>query len=387
MGRAAVAIAALATALLAAAYVATCSGLTLYVYGDPHCSACRVLKDFLDRAGIPYYFCPLSEKNCTLRYYRLVKEAKIPPYIPVTLVISEGGVKAVVVGAVRSEDFWRSLAMLGGSEVAVYNGVARTGMAKIDPREALAEYAPEVLKGLATTPKPSHKPSTPKGGVSGSPPPIALTLAALVGLALSDAVNPCATYIYILLVTATALTAARVGRRGLVVATGGAFIGAVYVGYFLLGIGLLSILTYVPTWALSAIAIGFGAWVIATGILGKSRVVAKGSIINLVRRAKASVALSALLGLLVTFTLLPCSSGPYIVFAGLASRYPLPASLALIAAYNLIFIAPLAAITAVVATSMRFRMVQEFIVRHDKHMSVIAGAMLVAIGVYLLFTH
>ena len=213
-------------------------------------------------------------------------------------------------------------------------------------------------------------------------PPIATTLAILTGLALSDAVNPCAVFIYTTLLIASILASS--GRKRLPLATGAAFIAAVYTGYLAIGLGLMTFLRYVPTWLLGVVAIGFGVWVVATGVAGRSRVVAKESLLDLVSRAATSTLLSFALGLLVTFTLLPCSSGPYVVFAGIASRYSTPMAVGLLALYNAVFVTPLVAIMLAVVLGMRHRAVQEFITRHSRGLSVAAGLILIGVGVYVL---
>lgn len=352
------------------------SNYVLYILGDPSCPACTHLKEFLDSHGLNYVFCPIyGNETCTKASLVLLKKYGLPPYIPTTLVISDGYVKAVVIGAVTDKTFWLNLAFSPSHDyVPVYIGEELGIKLNVSPKQLLKELLPS-LAPSTTTAIPKQSTIAP------------ILLATLVSLALSDAVNPCATYIYILLLTASALIAVRSGRKFVIVGTSAAFISAVFIGYYLLGIGLLRVMGYVPTWVLALIAIGFGLWVIISGLRRTSRVIAKASMLNLIRKAKASIAMSAVLGFIVTFTLLPCSSGPYVVFTGLLSRYPLTTSLALLALYNLIFVTPLIVITALISSIARVKRVQEFIVRHDRELSVIAGILLVLIGIYILIMH
>ncbi len=353
------------------------SSYVLYILGDPSCPACTHLKEFLDSHGLNYVFCPIyGNETCTKASLILLKKYGLPPYIPTTLVISDGYVKAVVIGAVADKSFWLNLAFSPPHDyVPVFMGEELGIKLNVSPKQLLKELLPNLAPSTTTTAIPKQSTIAP------------ILLATLVSLALSDAVNPCATYIYILLLTASALVAVRSGRKFVIVGTSAAFISAVFIGYYLLGIGLLRIMGYVPTWVLALIAIGFGLWVIISGLRRTSRVIAKASMLNLIRKAKASIAMSAVLGFIVTFTLLPCSSGPYVVFTGLLSRYPLTTSLALLALYNLIFVTPLIIITALISSIARVKRVQEFIVSHDRELSVIAGILLVLIGIYILLMH
>jgi len=214
------------------------------------------------------------------------------------------------------------------------------------------------------------------------PPPITHTLMVLAGLALSDAVNPCAVFIYTTLLIAATLASA--GRKRLPIATGTAFVLAVYLGYLAIGLGLMTFLRYVPTWILGFVAIAFGLWVIVSDLVGRSRIVARESLLDMISRAATSTFFSFLLGLLVTFTLLPCSSGPYVVFAGIASRYDTPIAVALLAMYNLVFVTPLLAVMVLVVAGLRYRSVQRFIIEHKREMSIAAGLLLIAVGIYVL---
>ena len=373
--------------LLASMIVSLSSNYVLYVLGDPSCPACAALKTFLDREGLPYIFCPLyGNYSCAFSFSILIESYNLPPYIPTTLVISDDCIKAVVIGAVRNVKFWESLASSKVKDyVPVYMGKKLKMKLNVSPKALLSQLIPNtsILKHLTKVSSTSAS-----GGASSTTSLIPLGLiATLAGLALSDAVNPCATYIYVLLLTASALTAMRSRRKRILVGTSTAFILAVFIGYYMLGVGLIKVMGYVPPWALSLIAIAFGVWVILSALTEKSRVLAKTSLLNMVRKAKTSIIMSAVLGFIITFTLLPCSSGPYVVFTGLIAKYPLTTSLSLLALYNLIFVSPLILITLLVANIMKVRKVHEMIVKYNKHFSIIAGIILIAIGIYVLFMH
>ncbi len=343
----------------------------LYVMGDPRCHACASLKSFLDKVDLKYYFCSLLNKTCSDRYYWFLRKFNIPPYIPLTFVIANSSIKAVVIGSVNDEGFWlRLINSCVEGNVPLYEGTKLSKYLNVTPKELLKEIAPQYLSS---------------GNGACKAPPLPLTLSALVGLALSDSVNPCATYIYVVLLTSVALT--EVGRRRRVLAVASAFIAAVFTGYYLLGLGIMSLFKYIPTAVLGFVAIAYGLFVIFRAIRERSKCVAPSKgVSSVLEKAKASIVFAVILGLIVTFTLLPCSSGPYLVFAGVISKYPLTTSLALLGLYNLIFVLPLIALAVLIAESMRYERVRDFMIRYRTHLALVASAVLVVLGIYIVIT-
>lgn len=138
-------------------------------------------------------------------------------------------------------------------------------------------------------------------------------------------------------------------------ASSAAFIAAVYSCYYLLGLGLIAVTAALPSIFLkmvAAVGLAAGLYSIAVNLKGgfKSPVPDKLKRIteNALNRVAGPLG-AAGLGALCSFTLLPCSSGPYVVFAGVLSRLQnLLLRHALLALYNAIFVSPLAAIAAAV---------------------------------------
>jgi len=210
-----------------------------------------------------------------------------------------------------------------------------------------------------------------------------------VSLALVDSVNPCTIYLYTLLLIATSLSTIAVERRinrARIIAVGLAFALAVMAGYILLGLGLLTVMSVLPKIFFVAIGVGFGLWVIYAGLTGKERIAAKGRMVKLLPKASKSILLSIALGLLATFTLLPCSAGPYVVFTGIASRLPLVQAIPLLLLYNTIFILPLLAVLTAILLGVSRSEVREFLIKHNAKLSVVAGILLIIIAVYMIIT-
>ena len=171
----------------------------------------------------------------------------------------------------------------------------------------------------------------------------------LVFVALADSVNPCtfAVFTALLLIALYSFGRIRTATAGL------SFILAVFVGYYALGLGLVQILATVPSIhkVLGVVGLVIGALSIVSGIRPTFRSPVPRSIRKFIEerigKSYASPAASFALGLVATFTLLPCSGGPYLVGLGLISCLGEPAeAYLLLVLYNLIFAVPLVAILA-----------------------------------------
>jgi len=169
----------------------------------------------------------------------------------------------------------------------------------------------------------------------------------IVILALADSVNPCTFAVFTALLFISLYSFGKMRT----VSTGLSFILAVFIGYYALGLGLVQILEGFPNIhsALAVVGLVIGAFSIASGVKPKFKSPIPKSVRKFIEqrisKSYASPVASFIFGLVITFTLLPCSGGPYLVGLGLISglREPIEAYV-LLALYNLIFTVPLAAI-------------------------------------------
>lgn len=376
-----------------------------YIYGSYGCPHCRAMKEhFAEWYGEQHvFFCPVDRAGtgCVQRFYTLCRALGLELAVPLILVIKNNSVVTIVQGEVDNRGFWDALLSTKPSRnVSIYFGPNIIGYVIVkDLANFSKSVAPEVVSVGHVGSIPSTIARVYMRGLLGAKSIVTeLTgagnkiLPVLVGLALADAVNPCTLYIYTLLLIAAALAAgygiapkqSEVVKKPLL--CGLAFVAAIYSGYLALGLGLTAALRIIAehTWIFGLVAIAFGGWTIATGIAKKSRIVAKGTVLDLLHKASVSPILSFALGLLLTFTLLPCSAGPYVVFAGLLASYPLALALGYLALYNLVFVSPLLAILIIVVLTMRIESVQYFILEHSSELSILAGALLIAIGIYVV---
>jgi cytochrome c biogenesis protein CcdA/glutaredoxin len=182
-----------------------------------------------------------------------------------------------------------------------------------------------------------------------------LTIPAVVGAAVVDAINPCAFAVLIILMTT--ILAASSKRRALF--SGLAFSLSIFISYFLMGLGLYSAIQaagithgfYIVVSVL-AILVGlfnlkdyfwYGKWFVMEVPMSwrpKLKSLIKGI---------TSVPGAFLIGFAVSLFLLPCTSGPYIVILGLlASATERGYAMVLLLLYNFIFVLPMLIITGAI---------------------------------------
>ncbi len=219
-------------------------------------------------------------------------------------------------------------------------------------------------------------------------------LSLMIPLALTDSVNPCTFVLYAVMLVSVSLS----GSRARVASVGLAFILAVMAGYLSLGLGLSEVASFLPRQAILIIAIAYAAFIIARslselrhGAGGRASEVCReddpecraGRLLRLFG-GRVSIVAALALGLLASFTLLPCSAGPYIAFAIIISTQSLAERLLLLLAYNLVFITPLVLILIAMLGVTRLRRVREKLINYAPHISLVSGILLVIVAVVMV---
>jgi len=195
-------------------------------------------------------------------------------------------------------------------------------------------------------------------GADGSSLAESLTIPAVVLAAAADSVNPC-TFAVLVLLLGTLLVAQRQGDKTLVLRAGFAFTGAIYVSYFLMGIGIFSAIQAAGVqrpfiMAVSGLAILLGLWnmkdFFAYGKWFTIEVPQRWRpTVKRLTSSVVSVPGAFLVGVLDSLFLLPCSSGPYIAILALLSKTTTRSQgILYLLLYNFIFVVPLVAITLAV---------------------------------------
>jgi len=182
-----------------------------------------------------------------------------------------------------------------------------------------------------------------------------LTIPAVILAAAADSVNPC-TFAVLVLLLGTLLVA---GKKGKMWQAGFAFIAAIYISYFLMGIGIFSAIQAAGVQrpfilAVSGLAILLGLWntkdFFAYGKWFTIEVPKRWRpLVKKITSSVVSVPGAFAVGILDSLFLLPCSSGPYIAILALLSKTTSRShGIGLLLLYNLIFILPLLIITLAV---------------------------------------
>jgi len=207
-------------------------------------------------------------------------------------------------------------------------------------------------------------------------------------LALADSVNPCTFAVF----TALLLIALHTLGKTKAALTGFSFILAVFICYYILGLGLIRILTAIPhvEKIVALIGLAFGAFSLTQGLKPKFKSPVPKSLRRFVEaqisKSHISLIASFAVGIAASFTLLPCSSGPYFVGVGLLSALnDRVQAYLLLSLYNTIFVTPLIAILfAVLSSSAYIRKIKAFRSTNLGAMELISGLLLVIICAYLL---
>ncbi len=219
---------------------------------------------------------------------------------------------------------------------------------------------------------------------------IDLTIPAVITAALIDSINPCAFAVLIFLLTY--LVSLKERRRVLI--AGLIYISAVFVVYFLSGLGLFALVQQAGIAGLVAtiaaiIAIIAGIINIADAV--RDKVIPtlsipasqKGRIQDYVTQATLPAAF--LLGALVSIVELPCTGGVYLAILGmLSSSMTLVAGLPYLLLYNAIFVIPLIVILLVVYAGVSADTLETMRLGGRRWMRGMIGVFLIVLGILML---
>ncbi|MCD6522874.1 MAG: hypothetical protein J7K68_03925 [Candidatus Diapherotrites archaeon] len=220
---------------------------------------------------------------------------------------------------------------------------------------------------------------------------LSLVSAVIAGSAV-DAINPCAFAVLIILLT-TILVA---GDRFRVLKAGIAFSLAIFISYFLMGLGLFSAIQWAG--ATRTIYYIVGALAVVVGLLNIKDYLRYGGggfvmevpqswrpTLKRIIKSVTSAPGAFFIGFIVSLFLLPCTSGPYIVVLGLLARRATQAlAIMLLLLYNAIFILPMLFITFMVYKGLSPERVEKWRKGKLRHLHLVAGIIILGLGIALL---
>ena len=219
------------------------------------------------------------------------------------------------------------------------------------------------------------------------------TLTTILFTAAIDSINPCAIGVLILLIST--FVVAR--RKNELLKIGLIYIAAVYVTYFLFGLGLIAFLSFIPIVIAEYISIAVGLIVVFMGLLEIKDYFWYGKVflmeVPLSWRPKMKSFVRGitnpwggfLIALLVSLFLLPCTAGPYFVILGmLAHKVAFFKALSFLILYNLIFILPMLAIVLLIYYGLSPEKAENWRKQKLRLLHLIAGVILITLGIAIL---
>ncbi|NCU39781.1 cytochrome c biogenesis protein [Candidatus Falkowbacteria bacterium] len=218
-----------------------------------------------------------------------------------------------------------------------------------------------------------------------------LTMPILIGAALVDSINPCE-FAVLLILIATILAS---GNRKRALLSGLAYSASIFISYFLMGLGLYSVISSFGTPVVFMKVIGFIAILIGLfnvkdffwygkGFLMEVPLSWRPKLKSLVKSMTGPLS-AFLVGFLVSLFLLPCTSGPYVVILGmLGHSETFLRAIWLLVLYNLIFVLPMIIISIGMYFGMNVEKAEETRNKNLKLLHLIAGVIMVAMGIFLI---
>ena len=213
------------------------------------------------------------------------------------------------------------------------------------------------------------------------------TLVPLIGLAAAiDAINPCELNAFLILLVYVFYN---VGKSN-VLKIGLSFASAVFISYYILGLGAIRILQNIPQLKLAVVAFGLAIGILEIlAFLGLERKHVPTSFANRIRESlkKAANPYSAFFaGILVSLFLLPCTSGSYFVALDLLSKNAtFGVGLGLLAFYNAIVVLPFIAIALGVYTlTFKTAKVRVWLTDKEKYLRFFGGATMIFLSLLLI---
>lgn len=346
--------------------------LVLYVVTCPTCSGVGervgVLEDSMPGGELVYY--DVAEKVNTNRFQRITEALDETLYMPLAAVFRDGSLSAIASGDLSVDD-WRRVYEEEWDGVPVYVAASKDQMEVKTVVRDLEER--ETLSRLFTEPYVT--------AVSDGADFLEL-LPMVAAAAVVDAINPCSFNVFVILLSLVFYDA---GRKA-ALKVGLAFSSGLFTSYFLLGLGLFTVLPRISgvKYLVSAAAIVLGGLRMLDA-LGRDVKYLPDSLAGRVSAQIESVSNPRngyWAGLVTGTLLLPCSSAPYfIVLNMLSERVFMFTGLALIILYNMIIVSPFVITTAVVHGLMRSTMdIKLWSMENRRWLNLLIGVTLVLLG-------
>ena len=210
-----------------------------------------------------------------------------------------------------------------------------------------------------------------------------------------DAINPCAFAVLTLLLITVQIASRTTGDHKRSLKAGLAFSASIFISYYLMGLGLYSVIGTVGLPDIFMKVIGVLAILVGLLNLKDYFWYGKGFVMEVpmswrprmkkLIRSVTSPTGAFFAGFVVSLCLLPCTSGPYIVVTGmLGSTATFHTALWMLLLYNLIFISPMILITFAVYKGLDPEKLEKVRKGKIKLLHLIAGLIMLGMGIVIL---
>jgi len=220
-----------------------------------------------------------------------------------------------------------------------------------------------------------------------------ITLPAVVVGGLLDGINPCAFSVLLSFVAVILSSVALTGASPRVWRIGGVYVFGMFLTYLLLGLGMIGVVsvlvrTHLAVRLIAVVVVALGVWTVKDALLpgvGPELAMPRASY-GLVRKALSwsgpwgALAAGALVGLCAV----PCSGAIYIGILAVIATAPLGTRLGWLVLYNLMFIAPLLALLALVANRRSLNRIAHWTIHRRTATKLAMGAASIILGFAIL---
>jgi len=217
------------------------------------------------------------------------------------------------------------------------------------------------------------------------------TIGTVLITAAVDSINPCAIGVLILLISAIAV---RKSKKN-ILKLGFVYIGAVFITYFLAGLGLTLFFHSIPLVLTEYLSIAVGTIVVLAGLIEIKDFFWYGKGISLainpahakrIHHYATRITLPGLifLGVFAAGVELPCTGGPYLAITLLLSQNFNLMALLLLLVYNIIFVMPLVVILLMAYSGTKLTFIKRWKQKNKGYMRLATGILLIALGFALM---
>ncbi|MEM3975768.1 MAG: hypothetical protein QXJ84_06730 [Desulfurococcaceae archaeon] len=217
----------------------------------------------------------------------------------------------------------------------------------------------------------------------------------IIVLALIDSIDPCIYAIFALIVVSATLVNLKYAVKA-----GTTFIASVYFGYVAFGMLLRYAFIRLPMQLLAVLLLIYGFTLLLYSALTRKKgyvgelvcreddVPCKvASILRLDRLVYKGLPMISVLGLVSSFTLLPCSAGLFLAFNVILKNYEFWVWLPSTLFYVLVFVSPLILLLLALIYVSKLKAVYDILLKHEKFLKMIGSLIMVSTAIYILLTY